>query len=111
MACCQLGRSLDFTRSIGGPRPRWNPHSKSTPRDATSPAIQERAHQLSAASVSANTRRAYEGVQAWLDGHAPAAATRWFKPLRILEEIRADILALGKETEGLLGEIGGGGAP
>jgi type I restriction enzyme M protein len=30
------------------------------------------------------------------------------QPLRILEEIRADILALEKETEGLLGEIVGG---
>ncbi len=37
--------------------------------------------------------------------------TRYFykpKPLRTLEEIRADILALEKETEGLLGEIIGG---
>lgn len=34
--------------------------------------------------------------------------TRYFyrpKPLRTLEEIRADILALERETEGLLGEI------
>jgi hypothetical protein len=34
--------------------------------------------------------------------------TRYFykpQPLRSLEEIRADILALEKETEGLLGEI------
>ncbi len=34
--------------------------------------------------------------------------TRYFckpQPLRPLEEIRADILALKKETEGLLGEI------
>ena len=30
------------------------------------------------------------------------------QPLRTLEEIRADILALEKETEGLLGEIIGG---
>jgi type I restriction enzyme M protein len=39
--------------------------------------------------------------------------TRYFykpKPLRTLEEIRADILALEKETEGLLGEIVGGAA-
>jgi type I restriction enzyme M protein len=39
--------------------------------------------------------------------------TRYFykpQPLRTLEEIRADILALEKETEGLLGEILGGGA-
>lgn len=39
--------------------------------------------------------------------------TRYFykpKPLRTLEEIRADILALERETEGLLGEIVGGGA-
>jgi type I restriction enzyme M protein len=39
--------------------------------------------------------------------------TRYFykpKPLRTLEEIRADILALEKETEGLLGEILGGGS-
>ncbi|HMM52160.1 MAG TPA: class I SAM-dependent DNA methyltransferase [Burkholderiaceae bacterium] len=40
--------------------------------------------------------------------------TRYFytpQPLRTLEEIRADILALEKETEGLLGEIvGAGGA-
>ena len=34
--------------------------------------------------------------------------TRYFykpEPMRTLEEIRADILALEKETEGLLGEI------
>ena len=39
--------------------------------------------------------------------------TRYFykpQPLRTLEEIRADILALEKETEGLLSEIIGGGA-
>ena len=39
--------------------------------------------------------------------------TRYFyqpQPLRSLEEIRADILALESETEGLLGEIVGGGA-
>jgi type I restriction enzyme M protein len=39
--------------------------------------------------------------------------TRYFykpQPLRTLEEIRADILALEKETEGLLGEIIGGKA-
>ena len=39
--------------------------------------------------------------------------TRYFykpQPLRTLEEIRADILALEKETEGLLGEIIGEGA-
>jgi type I restriction enzyme M protein len=37
--------------------------------------------------------------------------TRYFykpQPLRSLEEIRADILALEKETEGLMGEIVGG---
>ena len=36
--------------------------------------------------------------------------TRYFyklQPMRSLEEIRADILALGQETEGLLGEIVG----
>ena len=36
--------------------------------------------------------------------------TRYFykpQPMRSLEEIRADILALEKETEGLLGEIVG----
>jgi type I restriction enzyme M protein len=40
--------------------------------------------------------------------------TRYFykpKPMRTLEEIRADILALEQETEGLLGEIVGGGGP
>ena len=38
--------------------------------------------------------------------------TRYFykpQPMRSLEEIRADILALEKETEGLLAEIIGGG--
>ena len=38
--------------------------------------------------------------------------TRYFykpQPLRSLEEIRADILGLEGETEGLLGEIVGGG--
>jgi type I restriction enzyme M protein len=37
--------------------------------------------------------------------------TRYFykpQPLRTLDEIRADILALERETEGLLGEIIGG---
>lgn len=40
--------------------------------------------------------------------------TRYFykpQPLRSLEAIRADILAVEKETEGLLGEIMGGSAP
>ena len=40
--------------------------------------------------------------------------TRYFykpEPLRTLEEIRGDILALEQETEGLLGEIVGGTAP
>ena len=40
--------------------------------------------------------------------------TRWFHkppPLRSLAEIRADVLALEKETEGLLTEIVGGTAP
>jgi len=40
--------------------------------------------------------------------------TRYFykpKPMRSLEEIRADILALEQETEGLLGEIIGGETP
>ena len=32
------------------------------------------------------------------------------QPMRTLKEIRADILALEGETEGLLGEILGGGA-
>ena len=32
------------------------------------------------------------------------------KPLRTLEEISADILAIEKEAEGLLGQIIGGGA-
>jgi len=54
---------------------------------------------------------------AWYDhesvktGHE-ISFTRYFykpQPLRTLEEIRADILALEKETEGLLGEIIGGG--
>jgi type I restriction enzyme M protein len=39
--------------------------------------------------------------------------TRYFykpQPLRTLDEIRADILALEQETEGLLAEIIGGGA-
>jgi type I restriction enzyme M protein len=50
---------------------------------------------------------------AWVDGEATKIGyeisfTRYFyrpQPLRTLEEIRADILALEKETEGLLGEI------
>ena len=40
--------------------------------------------------------------------------TRYFytpQPMRTLKEIRADILALEQETEGLLGEIVGGGNP
>ena len=39
--------------------------------------------------------------------------TRYFykpQPLRALEEIRADILALERETEGLLSQILGAGA-
>ena len=40
--------------------------------------------------------------------------TRYFykpQPMRTLEEIRADILAVEKETDGLLGEILAGGKP
>jgi len=40
--------------------------------------------------------------------------TRFFykpQPLRTLEEIRADIVELEKETKGLLGEIVGNGRP
>jgi type I restriction enzyme M protein len=56
---------------------------------------------------------------AWIDRDSTKAGyeisfTRHFyqpKPLRALEEIRADILALEKETEGLLVEIIGGGKP
>ena len=39
--------------------------------------------------------------------------TRYFykpQPLRLLEEIRSDIVALERETEGLLAEIAGGPA-
>jgi type I restriction-modification system DNA methylase subunit len=32
-------------------------------------------------------------------------ATQWFKPLRTLEEIRADIEALERETDGLLQDV------
>ena len=72
------------------------------------------------------------GIEAFLRREVlPHAADAWFdpatvkigyevsftrcfykpQPLRTLEEIRADILALEKETEGLLGEIVGGGTP
>ena len=55
---------------------------------------------------------------AWLDetkteiGYEISFTRHFYKPqpLRSLEEIRTDILALGKETEGLLTEIVGGGA-
>jgi hypothetical protein len=55
---------------------------------------------------------------AWIDESATKVGyeisfTRYFyqpQPLRTLEEIRADILALKKETEGLLGEIVSRGA-
>ena len=56
---------------------------------------------------------------AWYDpvtvriGYEVSFTRYFYKPqaLRTLEEIRADILALEKETEGLLGEILGGGEP
>ena len=55
-------------------------------------------------------------ADAWYDPESvktgyEVSFTRYFykpQPLRTLEEIRADILALEKETEGLLGEIIGG---
>jgi type I restriction enzyme M protein len=55
-------------------------------------------------------------ADAWIDENSTKVGyeisfTRYFykpQPLRSLEEIRADILALEKETEGLLGEIIGG---
>ena len=57
-------------------------------------------------------------ADAWYDPESvrtgyEVSFTRYFyrpQPLRSLEEIRADILALEKETEGLLGEILGTGA-
>jgi type I restriction enzyme M protein len=75
----------------------------------------------SGASIEAFIRREVlpHAADAWYD---PASIklgyeisfTRYFykpKPLRTLEEIRADIMALEKETEGLLGEIIGEGSP
>ena len=58
-------------------------------------------------------------ADAWYDSASvktgyEVSFTRYFykpQPLRTLEEIRADILALERETEGLLGEIVGGSAP
>lgn len=55
-------------------------------------------------------------LDAWYDPESvktgcEVSFTRYFykpKPLRTLEEIRADILALEKEAEGLLAEIIGG---
>jgi type I restriction enzyme M protein len=55
-------------------------------------------------------------ADAWYDTESAKTGyeisfTRYFykpQPLRSLEEIRADILALEKETEGLLSEIIGG---
>jgi type I restriction enzyme M protein len=55
-------------------------------------------------------------ADAWFDpgavrvGYEVSFARYFYKPqpLRTLEEIRSDILALEKETEGLLGEISGG---
>ena len=55
-------------------------------------------------------------ADAWYDPESvktgyEVSFTRYYykpQPLRTLEEIRADILALEKETEGLLGEIIGG---
>jgi type I restriction enzyme M protein len=57
-------------------------------------------------------------VDAWYDSASvrtgyEVSFTRYFykpQPLRALQEIRADILAVEKETEGLLAEIIGGGA-
>lgn len=48
------------------------------------------------------------GTTLRVSGPATRSALRYFykpKPLRTLEEIRTDILALEKETEGLLVEI------
>jgi type I restriction enzyme M protein len=55
---------------------------------------------------------------AWLDESSvkigyEISFNRYFykpQPLRTLDEIRADILALERETEGLLNEIVGGGS-
>ncbi len=74
------------------------------------PVVQERAREFAAASVSANTKRADEGAQAWLAGRPLDDATQWFTPLRTSEEVRADILPLEKDIQGLLGKIVGGGA-
>lgn len=53
-------------------------------------------------------RRAPDGIN---PGYSISFARYFYKPqpLRPLEEIRAGILALEKETEGLLDEIIGGG--
>ena len=58
-------------------------------------------------------------ADAWFDAESvktgyEVSFTRYFykpQPLRTLEEIRADILAVEKETEGLLGEIIGASGP
>jgi type I restriction enzyme M protein len=70
---------------------------------------------LEAGGVEAFIRREVlpHAADAWIDEAATRIGyeisfTRYFykpQPLRSLDEIRADILALEKETEGLLGQI------
>jgi hypothetical protein len=61
-----------------------------------------------ATNLRQNSRRARDRT-----GYEISFTRHFYKPqpLRTLEEIRADILALNKETEGLLGEILGTARP
>ena len=71
---------------------------------------------LEEGGIEAFLRREVPALRSLTPGYDPASVrtgyeisfTRYFykpQPLRTLEEIRADILALEKETEGLLGDI------
>jgi type I restriction enzyme M protein len=101
-----------FEATIGGKRYVVEYEPDSDLRDS------EQVPLLEAGGIEAFLRREVVpyAADAWYD---PASVktgyevsfTRYFykpQPLRSLEEIRADILALKKETEGLLGEIIGG---
>jgi hypothetical protein len=86
-----------------------------TPRSATPRPCRSRSRAASTPSSAAKC--CPNTPDAWVDKERTATGyeisfTRYFykpQPLRTLEEIRADILALERETEGLMADIIGAG--
>jgi type I restriction enzyme M protein len=102
---------LRFVRGDGGCRPRSSNTRLATARHRAGTALEEGGIEASFAAVLPYTPDAWIKEDATKIGYEVSFTRHFYKPqpLRTLEEISADILAIEKEAQGLLSEIISGG--